>query len=95
MKPLPFRRSPSNVGGSEGFKSFLTVRVTTVGRAGVGVGVGAEVGCAVGRDEIMRVRADNVSPIMWRVLSILASLLAIRSSSSVSRESVVSGSGGS
>jgi hypothetical protein len=88
MNPFPFCRSPSKVGGSDGFKSFLTVQVATVGRAGVGVG------WVVGREDTSQVRAVSVSPMICRVLSILASLLAIRSSSSASRESVVSGNGG-
>ena len=88
MKPLPFWRSPSKTGGREGFKSFLMVRVTTVGRVGGGTG------CAVGRADTKRVRAAKVSPMMCSVLSILASLLAIRSSSSVSRKSVATSVGG-
>ena len=68
-------------------------RVTTVVGAGVGITAGGG-GCVVGRAVRARVRAARVSPIAWRVLSILASLLAIRSSSSVRRESVVSCIGG-
>ena len=61
---------------------------------GAGAEVGAGVGCVSGREEIARVRAARVSVIECKVLSILASRLAIRSSSSVSWELVVSGSGG-
>ena len=89
MKPLPFKRSPSKFGGSAGLRSLRMLRVTTVVGAGVGIG------CVVGRvEETNRVRTARVSFIACKVLSIFASLLAIHSSSSVSRELVVSGNGG-
>ena len=78
-------------GRSDGFKSFLMVRVTTVGRGGTGVGAGA--GGEVGSDAIMQVRVFNVSPMTWSVLSIFSSLLAMRSSSCASRDSEVSADG--